>query len=81
MGLGIHARDHLLHLFGDWTEVRALAATLDRAIEVEDVSMALVTFANRAVASIVNSALMSPRQEASSTCKAKLDPSGGRLVV
>ncbi len=62
MGLGIHAMDHLLHLLGDWQEVRAVAATLDRAIEVEDVSMALVTFANRAVASVVNSAL-SPRQE------------------
>jgi predicted dehydrogenase len=62
MGLGIHAMDHLLHLFGDWKEVRGVAATLDRAIEVEDVSMALVTFANRALASVVNSAL-SPRQE------------------
>jgi predicted dehydrogenase len=62
MGLGIHAMDHLLHLLGDWTEVRSIAATLDRTIEVEDVSMALVTFANHAVASVVNSAL-SPRQE------------------
>ena len=62
MGLGIHAMDHLLHLLGDWAEVRAQAATLDRAVEVEDVSMALVRFANGALASIVNSAL-SPRQE------------------
>ena len=62
MGLGIHGMDHLLHLLGDWVEVRAIAGTLDREIEVEDVSMALVTFANRALASIVNSAL-SPRQE------------------
>ena len=62
MGLGIHAMDHLLHLLGDWTEIRAMAATLDRAIEVEDVSMALVQFANGAQASVVNSAL-SPRQE------------------
>ncbi|MBI2513149.1 MAG: Gfo/Idh/MocA family oxidoreductase [Opitutae bacterium] len=62
MGLGIHAMDHFLHLFGDWREVRAIAGTLDRAIEVEDVSMALVTFANGAFGSIVNSAL-SPRQE------------------
>jgi predicted dehydrogenase len=62
MGLGIHAMDHLLHLLGDWSEVRAIAATLDRAIEVEDVSAALVTFANRAVATVTNSAL-SPRQE------------------
>lgn len=62
MGLGIHAMDHFLHLMGDWSEVRAVVRTLDRAIEVEDVSMALVTFANGAVGSIVNSAL-SPRQE------------------
>ena len=64
MGLGIHAMDHLLHLLGDWAEVRAQAATLDRDVEVEDVSMALVRFANGALASIVNSAL-SPRQETS----------------
>ena len=62
MGLGIHAMDHLLHLLGDWTEVRAQAATLDRDVEVEDVSMALVRFANGALASMINSAL-SPRQE------------------
>lgn len=62
MGLGIHAMDHFLHLMGDWKDVRALARTLDRAIEVEDVSMAIVTFANGSVGSIVNSAL-SPRQE------------------
>ncbi len=62
MGLGIHAMDHLLHFLGDWTEVQATIATLDRAIEVEDVSLAMVRFASGAVASIVNSAL-SPRQE------------------
>lgn len=62
MGLGIHAMDHLLHILGDWADVRATAATLDRDIEVEDVSMAMVRFANGALASIVNSAL-SPRQE------------------
>jgi predicted dehydrogenase len=62
MGLGIHAMDHLLHLLGDWAEVRAQVATLDRAIEVEDVSLALIRFANGAHASVVNSAL-SPRQE------------------
>lgn len=62
MGLGIHAMDHLLHLLGDWAEVRAQAATLDRDIEVEDVSLAIVRFASGALASITNSAL-SPRQE------------------
>lgn len=62
MGLGIHAMDHFLHLMGDWSEVRSMAGTLDRAIEVEDISMALVKFKNGAFGSIVNSAL-SPRQE------------------
>ncbi len=62
MGLGIHAMDHFLHLMGDWKDARALVTTLDRAIEVEDVSLALVTFTSGAVGSIVNSAL-SPRQE------------------
>ena len=60
--LGLHAMDHFLHLMGDWSEVRAMAGTLDRAIEVEDISMALVRFKNGAFGSIVNSAL-SPRQE------------------
>jgi predicted dehydrogenase len=62
MGLGIHAMDQFLHLLGDWKDVRAVAATLDRDIEVEDVSMAIVKFASGALGSIVNSAL-SPRQE------------------
>ena len=62
MGLGIHAMDQMLHFLGEWSEVQGAIATLDRAIEVEDVSLALVRFANGAIASIVNSAL-SPRQE------------------
>jgi predicted dehydrogenase len=64
MGLGIHAMDHLLHILGDWSEIRAQAGTLDRDIEVEDLSMALIRFANGAMASVINSAL-SPRQETS----------------
>jgi predicted dehydrogenase len=62
MGLGIHTMDQFLYMFGEWKDVRAVAATLDRDIEVEDVSMAIVRFANGALGSIVNSAL-SPRQE------------------
>ena len=62
MSQGIHTMDHLLHLLGDWTEVRAVAETLYHQIEVEDVSMALVKFASGARASIVNSTLC-PRQE------------------
>ncbi len=62
MSQGIHTMDHLLHLLGDWTEVKAVADTLYHQIEVEDVSMALVKFASGARASIVNSTLC-PRQE------------------
>lgn len=60
--LGIHLMDLFLWLMGDWSEVRAMTGTLDRSIEVEDVSMALARFENGAMGSIVNSVL-SPRQE------------------
>lgn len=62
MGHGIHAMDFFLWQMGDWQEVRAMMGTLDRRIEVEDVSMALVRFENRAIGSIVNS-ILSPREE------------------
>ena len=62
MGHGIHAMDLFLWLLGDWEEVSAMADTLDRAIEVEDISLAMVRFKNRALGSIVNSVL-SPREE------------------
>jgi predicted dehydrogenase len=61
MGHGIHAMDFVLWLLGEWTEVRAMIGTLDRDIEVEDVSMASVRFANGAMANMTNSAL-SPRE-------------------
>lgn len=60
--LGIHLMDLLLWLMQDWQEVSAITGTLDRDIEVEDVSMALVRFKNGAMGSITNSVL-SPRQE------------------
>src|SRR5947209_2517305 len=62
MGHGIHAMDLFLWLLGDWEEVSAMTGTLDREIEVEDVSLAIVRFNNRALGSIVNSVL-SPREE------------------
>ena len=61
MGHGIHAMDFVLWLMGEWTEVRAMIGTLDRDIEVEDVSMASVRFASGAMANMTNSAL-SPRE-------------------
>ena len=61
---GIHSIDLLQWFMGDWTEVCAMMDTLDRCIEVEDVSMALVRFASGAMGSIVNSVL-SPRHQTS----------------
>ncbi len=62
MTLGIHAMDFVLWLLGDWREVRAMMGTMDRDIEVDNVSMALVRFENEAMAVFSNSAL-SPREE------------------
>jgi predicted dehydrogenase len=62
MGHGIHQMDMLLDVLGDWTEVRAIARRQARRIRTEDVSLAHVTFASGAVASVVNSVL-SPREE------------------
>jgi predicted dehydrogenase len=62
MGHGIHQMDLLAYLMGDWTEVSAIARRQARRTQTEDVSMAHVTFASGAVASIVNSVL-SPREE------------------
>lgn len=55
MGHGIHQYDLLLHLLGEWTEVRAMAARLVHDTESEDVSTALVRFASGALATVVNS--------------------------
>ncbi|MFI7274997.1 Gfo/Idh/MocA family protein [Streptomyces sp. NPDC049879] len=57
MGHGIHQFDLLLHLLGEWTEVRAMAARLVHDVESEDVSTALVRFENGALATVVNSVL------------------------
>ncbi len=62
LGHGIHQIDLALSLLGDWTEVRAMTGTLDRAIEVEDVSMAVVRLESGAMLSVVCS-LLSPREE------------------
>jgi predicted dehydrogenase len=62
MGHGIHQMDMLLDVLGDWTEVSAIARTQARTMVTEDLSLAHVTFANGALASVVNSVL-SPREE------------------
>jgi predicted dehydrogenase len=62
MGHGIHQMDMLLDVLGDWTEVSAVVRAQARRMQTEDVSLAHVTFASGAVASVVNSVL-SPREE------------------
>ncbi|WP_278236369.1 Gfo/Idh/MocA family oxidoreductase [Isoptericola sp. AK164] len=61
MGHGIHQFDVMLSVLGEWDEVRAMAGRLARHVDTEDVSMAMVRFADGAMASITNS-LLSPRQ-------------------
>ena len=61
MGHGIHQMDLLLSVLGPWSTVRAIAARQARTTQTEDVSAALVTFENGAVATILNS-LVSPRE-------------------
>lgn len=61
MGHGIHQFDLLLSVLGPWEQVTAVAARRSRPVQTEDVSMALVTFADGTVASVVNS-VVSPRQ-------------------
>lgn len=62
VGHGIHQMDLLLELLGDWAEIHAVTARLDRDVDTEDVSMATVRFTSGALASVVNSVL-SPREE------------------
>ncbi|MFG3706588.1 Gfo/Idh/MocA family protein [Micromonospora sp. NPDC047670] len=62
MGHGIHQMDLMLSVLGDWTEIRAMAGRLERPVQTEDVSMAVVRFAGGAMASVVNSVL-SRREE------------------
>ncbi len=61
MGHGIHQFDLLLSILGPWESVVAVAARQARHVDTEDVSLALVTFADGTVASVVNS-VVSPRQ-------------------
>jgi predicted dehydrogenase len=62
MGHGIHQMDLLCYLLGDWSQVSAVARRQARRTQTEDLSLAHVTFASGAVASVVNSVL-SPREE------------------
>ena len=61
LGHGIHQMDLLLSVLGPWREVVAVADRRARPTATEDLSCALVTFANGAVATVVNS-LLSPRE-------------------
>ena len=43
MCLGVHIMDLLLYLLDDWTDIRAMMATLDRDIENENVACSFKT--------------------------------------
>jgi UDP-N-acetyl-2-amino-2-deoxyglucuronate dehydrogenase len=60
MNQGIHQVDLLIWLMGDPVEVRAQAATLQRAIEVEDTLAATLRFANGALATITATTTADP---------------------
>jgi predicted dehydrogenase len=60
MNQGIHLVDLLLWLLGDVAEVRAAAATLAHAIEVEDCVTAALRFANGALGGITATTAAGP---------------------
>jgi predicted dehydrogenase len=62
MGPGNHQVDLLCYVLGDWAQVSALARRQARRTQTEDLSLAHVTFASGAVASVINS-VVSPREE------------------
>jgi predicted dehydrogenase len=57
LGLGIHQLDLLGYLLGEWSTVSGALWRLERDIETEDTSIATVTFASGAVASVVTTVL------------------------
>lgn len=64
LGHGIHQLDLLAWLLGDWSSVQGQLWRLGRETQTEDVSTAVVGFANGAVASVITSAV-SPRETSS----------------
>ena len=74
MGHGIHQMDLLLHLLGDWSEVRAMAGRLVHDVESEDVSTALVRFESGAWRPS-STACSAPTRSAASASTARTPPS------
>jgi predicted dehydrogenase len=62
MGQAIHLIDLMLWLNTPWREVTAITQTLEREIEVEDESVAMIRFEDRSLGAVISSVL-SPRQE------------------
>ncbi|MBA3868042.1 MAG: Gfo/Idh/MocA family oxidoreductase [Anaerolineae bacterium] len=62
VGHGIHLTDLFLYIFGDWHDIRTIAKSLDRPIEVDTVAMSTLRFENGAMGTI-NTSTVSPRQE------------------
>jgi UDP-N-acetyl-2-amino-2-deoxyglucuronate dehydrogenase len=60
MNQGIHLVDLLIWLMGDLVEVQARAATLERAVEVEDTLAATLRFAGGALATVAATTTVEP---------------------
>lgn len=75
-GQAIHLIDLMLFLNTPWREVRAQTKTLKRQMEVEDLALAMVTFDDGSLGSVINSVL-SPAQET----RLRLDFTGGTAEV
>ena len=76
LGLGIRQLDLLGFLLGEWAEVDARAFRLDRDLETEDTSTAVIRFANGAIVSVLTTAL-APRQ----TSYVRVDTTLGTVEV
>jgi predicted dehydrogenase len=76
LGHGIHQIDLMLHLMGPWRTVDATTFRLDRPVEFEDVSLAMIVFENGAVGTVINS-LVSPVE----LSRVRFDTAEGSLQV
>lgn len=65
-----HATDLLLWLMGEWSEVSAFAAAVDRPIEVEDSSVAAIRFVSGGLATL-GATLLSRRERTTLTVHAE----------
>ena len=77
MNQGIHGIDLLQYLMGPVKSVNAICKTLDRDIEVEDASTAIVEYENGAIGTIVGSTCINPGYP----CRIEISGARGTIVL